>query len=95
MPTHEGFYSSTSQVSWTCNALLSGRSIGHDNEIAEAKGWRLSAIIHRLKRRYGWPILTEYSGPENHARYKLAPGTDRSKLEYPASARHLAERGHT
>lgn len=91
MTHHNGFYSSPSQVHWTCRALLSGRSIGHDDEIAEAKGWRLSAIVHRLKHRYGWPILTEYTGPENHARYKLQPGCDRARLRFPRSAKALAE----
>lgn len=92
--THsDGFYSSPTQVEWTCRALLSGRSIGHDDEIAEAKGWRLSAIVWRLKHRYGWPILTEYTGPENLARYKLQPGCDRTRLRFPRSARSLSEGG--
>ena len=93
MTSHDGFYSSATQVEWACRALLSGRTIGHDNEIAEANGWRLSAIIWRLKHKYGWPIVTEYTGPENHARYKLAVGIDRSRLRFPRSARHLSEGG--
>ncbi len=58
-------------------ALLSGRTVGHNDEIAEAQGWRLAAIIWRLKKRYGRPISTEYVGPENRASYKLQPSADR------------------
>jgi hypothetical protein len=57
------------------------------------KGWRLGAIIHTLRDKYGWPILTELRGPENVAYYRLAPGTDLAKLSYPPSARRLAEEG--
>jgi hypothetical protein len=74
------------KIAWACRALLSGRSIGQGDEIAEAAGWRLAAIAWRLKAQYGWPILTEYT-PENHARYKLARNCDRSKLTLPPSAR--------
>ncbi|GAB1381280.1 hypothetical protein [Pararhodobacter aggregans] len=87
------FYSSPTQVEWTCRALLSGRTIGHEDEIAEVQGHRLAAIIHRLKRNYGWPIDTAYIGPENRAAYKLALGCDRSRLRFPRSARHLSEGG--
>lgn len=90
---HHGFYSSATQVEWACRALLSGRTIGHGDEISEAQGWRLAAIIHRLKRRYDWPIQTVYAGPENHAQYKLEPGCDRSRLRFPRSARHLSAGG--
>lgn len=93
MSQHEGFYSSATQVEWTCRALLSGRTIGHRTEIAEAQGWRLSAIVWRLKNEYGWPIWTEYTGPENHAEYKLAVGCDRASLRFPPSARHLSKGG--
>lgn len=91
--SHHGFYSSATQVEWTCRALLSGRTIGHGDEIAEVQGWRLAAIIHRLKHRYGWPIETVYTGPESIAQYKLQPGCDRSRLMFPPSARHLSEGG--
>lgn len=93
MTNHDLTFSSPSQVSWTCAALLSGRTIGHHEEIAEAQGWRLSAIIWRLKRKYDWPILTVNTGPENHAEYKLEPGIDRSRLLFPPSARHLSQGG--
>lgn len=87
------FYSSSSQVYWCCKALLDGRTISHKTEIREVKGWRLGAIVHRLKSRYDWPILAEYRGPENIAHYRLAPGFDRARLKFPRSAKALAEEG--
>jgi hypothetical protein len=88
---HDLTYSDPSQVSWACAALLSGRTIGHHDEITEAKGWRLAAIVWRLKHRYGWPISTEYVGPENRACYKLEIGLDRTKLRLPPSAKDLGD----
>lgn len=93
MTHHDMTYSSPSQVYWTCCALLSGRTIGHHDEIAEVQGWRLAAIVWRLRHRYGWPIEAVYTGPENRAEYKLALGTDTAKLQFPPSARRLAEGG--
>lgn len=93
MAHHDMMFSSATQVEWTCRALLSGRTIGHDDEISEAQGWRLSAIIWRLRHRYDWPISAEYVGPENRAAYKLEIGCDRSKLRLPRSARNLAQGG--
>lgn len=88
--TEQGFFSSHSQIRWACAGLLSGRTLAHNDEIAEAQGWRLAAIVWRLKNKYGWPISTEYVGPENRAAYKLQPGIDRAKLTFPPSARDLA-----
>lgn len=87
------WYSNKTQVFWTCEALLGGRIISHKTEIREVKGWRLGAIVWNLKRNYGWPILAEYRGPENIAHYRLAPGTDRTRLKFPRSAKALAEEG--
>ena len=84
------WYSNESQVYWTCKALLDGRTINHRTEIREVRGWRLGAIVHRLRHRYGWPIEVEYRGPENVAYYRLRPGTDRASLRFPRSARELA-----
>jgi len=84
-----GWYSGETQVFWTCKALLDGRTISHRTEIREVRGWRLGAIVHRLRRDYAWPIEVEYRGPENVAHYKLRPGTDRAKLRFPRSARAL------
>ncbi|MRX49902.1 hypothetical protein GI374_05430 [Paracoccus sp. S-4012] len=91
MASRNRWYSSPTQVFWTCKALIDGRTINHRTEIREVKGWRLGAIIHRLKDEYGWPILTDYRGPENVAHYRLKPDTDLSRLRFPPSARSLAE----
>ncbi|WP_240482127.1 hypothetical protein [Ruegeria marisrubri] len=68
---------------------MDGRTISHKTEIREVRGWRLGAIVHRLKSEYGWPILTEYRGPENVAYYSMKPGFDRAALRFPRSARSL------
>lgn len=86
-----GWYSSPTQVYWTCAALLEGREITHRDEIGEARGWRLAAICNRLKVQYGWPVQVRYAAPENIAHYSLRPGTDRTALRYPPSATALAK----
>ena len=91
MATHDRFYSNPTQVFWTCQALTQGRVISHKTEIREVKGWRLAAITERLRKRYGWPILTDYRGPENVAHYRLEPGTDIARLRFPPSAKSLAD----
>ncbi|MEH6647673.1 hypothetical protein [Sulfitobacter sp.] len=58
------FYSGGTKIRWTCKALLDLREISHATEISEMRGWRLGAIIHRLKSDYGWPIKTRYRSPE-------------------------------
>ena len=83
------WYSGQSQVFWTCKALIDGRIINHRTEIREVRGWRLGAIIFRLKRHYGWPIETGYRGRDNIAHYSLKVGTDLRSLKYPPSARAL------
>ena len=85
------WFSNKTQVYWTCKALLDGRSISHKTEIREVKGWRLGAIIHRLKHEYKWPVQVEYRGPENIAYYKLSLTADRAGLRFPASAKALVE----
>ncbi|MEZ5723903.1 MAG: hypothetical protein R3E47_02255 [Paracoccaceae bacterium] len=87
----DDMYSSPTQVFWACDALMNGRTISHRTEIREVRGWRLGAIIHRLKRKYDWPILTDYRGPKNVAHYRLRPDTDLSRLRFPPSAKHLAD----
>jgi len=91
--TQDRMYSSDSQVFWTCKALLDLRTISHKTEIREVRGWRLGAIIHRLRRHYGWPILVEYRGPQNVAYYSLKAGIDRAALRFPRSARALGNSG--
>lgn len=92
MAHSERWYSSPTQVYWTCEALMNGRVITHKSEIREVKGWRLGAIIHRLKSDYGWPIVTELRGVENIAHYSLARGTDVFRLRFPPSAQSLCDR---
>jgi hypothetical protein len=88
-----GWYSGTSQVFWTCKALIEGRTINHRTEIREVRGWRLGAIVHRLRKHYAWPIVAEYRGPDRVAHYYLFPGTDPATLRYPPSARGLDPKG--
>lgn len=90
MPADQ-FYSKPTQVYWTCKALLDGRTISHRTEIREVRGWRLGAIIFRLKTEYDWPIQTTYSAPENVALYCLKAGIDRTALRFPPSASALGQ----
>ena len=76
MTKPDRWFSSPTQVYWCCKALIERRSISHKTEIREVRGWRLAAICERLRKQYGWPIVTEYRGPENTAYYRLAPETD-------------------
>lgn len=85
------WHSNQTQVFWACKALLNGRTITHMDEIGEVRGWRLGAIIHNLRTKYAWPILTDYRGPENIAHYKLKPNTPWQALRFPRSAIALRE----
>lgn len=85
------WYSNTTQIAWACEMLLKGRKISHRDEIAEANGWRLSAIIHQLRHRYDWPIHTDYDG-KRIGHYQLARGTDTDALDFPDSYRDLLNR---
>ncbi len=91
---HDQFFSNdsrNSQIRWACEALLSGRTIGHNDEISEAQGWRLAPIVQRLKGRYYWPIASESFGTENRASFQPRPGIDRAKLELPPSDRDFSK----
>jgi hypothetical protein len=90
MSKQDRWFSNPTQVFWTCKALIEGRVISHEIEIAEVKGWRLGAIIHLLRSKYHWPIDVEYRGPECVAYYRLRPETDITRLTYPPSAIALA-----
>jgi hypothetical protein len=85
------WHSNRTQVFWTCKALAQGRTINHMDEIGEVKGWRLGAIIHNLRRKYHWPIETEYKGPERIAHYRLPKRVDWRALEFPASAKAVRQ----
>lgn len=91
MSKHDLTFSSHKQTYWACAALLNGQAISHQDEIAQVQGWRLAAIISRLKKKYDWPIATEYLGPQRYARYNLVLDCDLSNLQFPRSAKRLAE----
>ena len=53
-------------------ALLRGQPV---DSVTAGTGygiWRLSSLIHRLRRR-GWPIITERDAHNGLARYSLPP----------------------
>lgn len=78
------WYSDMTQIRWACMQLIKGREISHADEIAEARGWRLSAIIHNLRHKYKWPIDTRYD--ENRiAHYSLSAGVKEQELRKPRS----------
>ena len=83
------WYSKKTQVFWTCEALLAGRAISHQTEILEVRGWRLGAIVHRLRHDYDWLIEAEYRGHEYIAFYRLNHDADRKKLRFLPSASML------
>lgn len=80
------WYSDNTHIRWACKELLKGREISHVDEIAEAEGWRLSAIIYNLRHRYKWPISTRYD-TNRIAHYKLGQGVETDSLEKPRSFR--------
>ena len=78
------WYSSETQVRWACLELLRGREISHADEIAEARGWRLSGIIYNLRHKYKWPIDTRYDD-NRIAHYRLAKIDNADELKKPRS----------
>ena len=93
MAQSDNFYSKTTSVFWACKALKNGRTITHQDAMAEIGAWRLGAIVHRLKREFGWPVNVEYRGPEQVAFYALDPDADTTKLRFPRSAQALGDKG--
>lgn len=85
------WHSNPSQVFWVCKNLVAGRTLTHKTEIREVNGWRLAAVIHKLRAEYHWPIEDQYRGKDNIKHYWLRPGTDPQKLRYPPSAAHLRD----
>lgn len=78
------WFSGDTAIAWTCRQLLRGRTISHADEIEEVGAWRLGAIIHVLRTRYKWPIVTERRGVERIAYYRL--GQSEEPLRLPKSA---------
>lgn len=85
------YYSKPTSVYWVCNALLNGLTISQLTQIQHVRGWRLPAIVHRLKTEFGWPICTEYGETDGVAFYSLPLDADRSKLRFPQSAKALGK----
>ena len=69
---------------------MEGRVVSTKTEIREVNGWRLAAIVEKLRKQYHWPIEVEYRGKENTAYYRLSPSADLAKLKFPPSAVALA-----
>jgi len=86
---NDHWFSKPTQIAWTCRALAIGRTLTHRDEIAERRGWRLGAIIHTLRTRYGWPVEVEYLGDDRVASYRLTDGCEVLALEYPRSAKQV------
>ena len=78
------WYSGETQIRWACRQLIRGREISHACEIAEARGWRLSAIIYNLRHKYNWPIVTRYDD-SRIAYYRLGHDVDAEELKKPRS----------
>jgi hypothetical protein len=93
MANSDRWFSGQTRVFWTCKALMDGRTISHKTEIREVRGWRLGAIIHRLKHEYNWPIQAEYRGPQNIAHYWMCQSANRAALRFPPSAKALGADG--
>ncbi|APX89270.1 hypothetical protein BV394_05680 [Brevirhabdus pacifica] len=83
---NDHWFSKPTQIAWTCRALAMGRTLTHMDEIAERRGWRLGAIIHTLRVRYGWPIEDQRPDKSGVAFYRLVDGCNVMALDYPPSA---------
>lgn len=79
------WFSGDTAIAWACRELIRGREISHADEIEEVSAWRLGAIIHVLRKRYKWPIVTTLKGPSRIGYYRL--GRIDGPLELPKSAR--------
>ncbi len=86
MRNSQHWHSSPTQIYWVCSNLIGGRTLTHKTEIREVKGWRLAAIIHKLKREYNWPIEDAFRGKDSIKHYWLDRGADTSSLSFPPSA---------
>lgn len=53
--------------------LLAGHSLTQAEAVDRFGVWRLAAIIERIRRRDGLPILTTRCGESGYARYRLPP----------------------
>lgn len=85
------FYSKPTSVYMACKLLLEGQAISQITLMRSGHGWRLGAIIHRLKTEYAWPIHTTYSSPDHVAFYSLKADVDLTALCFPPSAKALGK----
>lgn len=88
------WYSGETQIRWACRELIKGREISHAHEIAEARGWRLAAIIHNLIHKYKWPIDKRYDS-KRVAYYRLGRDVDTDALKKPRSFHKKKEDART
>lgn len=79
------WFSGDTAIAWACRELIRGREISHADEIAEVNAWRLGAIVHVLRKRYKWPIVTTLKGPSRIGYYRLGKADE--PLEIPKSAK--------
>lgn len=63
-------FSAETQTNHVRKRLLSGAEINHSMMIAEVEAHRTAAIIHYLKSKQNWPIVTRY-GHLGEAFYRL------------------------
>ncbi len=77
------------QIDLIRRALLHGESV--NAVTASASGiWRLSSIIHRLRRR-GWPIVAERAHNNGMARYSIPHGWTPPSRKQSSSLDQVAE----
>ena len=60
------------QADVIARALLSGKPVNSVSSGIDYGIWRLSSIVHRLRRR-GWPINAERDANNGLARYSIPP----------------------
>ena len=88
----QSFFSERTSTQWACDALLAGRKISTQIQIQERRGWRLGAIVHRLRDEFAWPILDK-RGAGRVKTYWLDPDADLTKLNMPRSAQAATKAG--
>lgn len=89
MTKQDRWFSGDTLVHWTCKALINRRAISHRTEIREIRGWRLGAIIHRLRWEFHWPIEADYKWSASVAHYRLVPRTEVASLKFTPSSADL------
>lgn len=65
-------------------ALVNKKPVNSVNAGIQYGVWRLSSVIHRLRRK-GWPIITERDCRNGLARYSLPPHWNPNTHDDPAA----------